>query len=108
MTIETALGSVVNKIFTSKMICLSCKRSFVIPKGGELECGECEHCGNTSYHIEEGRPWGHRHSAWDGWVRSLWELTEDNRVTEKTINCLFDINEIGEYLDLAPKALTQR
>lgn len=92
-------GQAVSKAYTTKMTCLSCKASFVILKGCELECGGCDKFGNTSFRMSEGRAWGRRHRFWKDWVRSVWYLTEDDKITHQTI-ALFENEpeEIHDYL----------
>lgn len=98
MTEKELIGKTVLKAMTTKMICYSCHRSFTTTKGAEYECGECEGCGNTSFTMVDGRPWGHKHRFWNDWIRSQWSLTEDNKITEDTLNIFDDLDSIGEYL----------
>lgn len=105
------IGKVVKQVKTTRMECCRCNRSFVILKGGEYDCGGCEHCGNTSFRMPEGRPWGHKHRDWDGWVRSTWDLDSENRITEATLYHFappdyafpddYDIKELEEYFIFA-------
>ncbi len=107
-TQQSIVGRTVLLAKTIRMICASCKRSFVILKGGEYDCGECEHCENTSFFMEDGRPWGPKHRLWDGWVRSPWYLTDSNVVTEETA-AIFDGGEdISEYMVLASPTPAKR
>jgi hypothetical protein len=99
--LEDLVGCVVLKVKTTKMICCSCKKSFVIPKGCEGETGECENCGNTSFEMHEGRPWGHNHRYWKDWICSAWELSDKNQLTEKSLYNLHELSDAAEFLVLS-------
>lgn len=98
------VGRIAVKALTTKMVCTACKRSFVILRGGELECGECENCSNTSFYTQKARPWGHKHRFWNSWVRHIWSIDDRNQITEDTLKILMAGDDISEWLCLAPVA----
>lgn len=100
----TFIGRQVLGVHTTRYACTSCHRGFTVPRNESADgIGECEYCGCTSYTISVGRVWGPRHRFWNDWVKSLYLLDSDNRITRETLNCFIPCvaEELPQYLILS-------
>ena len=103
----TFIGRQVLGVHTTRYVCTSCHRGFTVPRNESGDgIGECDHCGCTSYTLAVGRSWGPRHRFWKDWVKSLFSLDSDNRITRQTLDCFIpDVaEELPRYLILAEVA----